>query len=385
MKIIYSWGHSDSTIKPFIEEEIKEWINAGYNISEVRDREELGVTAPWSPQELDRRYQSKDNKLLRLYDKVERMAENHDIFITNHGNVYHPEFVKSLKHMNIYTVICSGDDPEASNYCSKPYVHAFDHSFAWAVNFNSDTKMTDKFLQWGAKRADYWPYGVWTKAYDTSLTEQDILNKKRDIDLVYVGYPSTKLARLVKLKQAFPQMVLYGHGWNLKTCLGSPISYRMRYGSWNREAFLSSFKAVFLGLWRVKELPIADLVPLYQRCKIGINMHLSFGPSNLRTFQLPANGMLQICDCPEGLGQVYQIGKEITVYHSVGEAIELIRYYLEHDNERKEIAIAGFRRTVIDYKRLTTFAKAVEKIKRGMLQDGIMFFKDGSPIRCNES
>jgi hypothetical protein len=33
-----------------------------------------------------------------------------------------------------------------------------------------------------------------------------------------------------------------------------------------------------------------------------------------------------------------------------------------------------------DYKRITTFSKAIEKIKEGMLEGGITSFKDGIPI-----
>jgi len=156
------------------------------------------------------------------------------------------------------------------------------------------------------------------------------------------------------------------------------------YGSWEWRTFSGAIKALLLGLWRVKELPMDELVPLYRRCKIGINLHLSFGPINTRMYQLPANGVMQICDCPEGLGQVFKIGKEVIVYHSVKEAIELIRYYLEHDDERKRIAAAGFKRTMKDYKDLTIFNQVIENIKKGMLEEDIRFFKDGNPVKCSE-
>lgn len=378
MKIIYSWGHSDTKLKPFIDAKIKGWIDAGYGITSINDRDMLGIDRPWSPDELDRHYHSEDERLLKLYKKVNMLAETHDVFIVNHGNVYHPDYIKSLKDKGIYTVICSADDPESSDYCSKPYVHAFDHSFAWAVNFDKDTKMTEKFLHWGAKRADWWPYGVREDMYNPLLTEDDIYNKDRDIDLVYVGTPWLKLERLAILKKTFPQMKIYGRNY-WKSIGGNGIN-ALRRGSFPKE----EFKEILAGLWRVKELPMNELVPLYQRCKIGINIHLSFGPSNVRTYQLPATGVMQICDCPEGLGQVFEIGKEVVTYHSIEEAIELIKYYLEHEEERKEIAAAGFKRVMKDYKRITTFSKAIEKIKRGMLGEGITSFKDGTPIKLNE-
>ena len=375
MKIIYSWDHHKE-LRPFIEANIEKWRELGYGITSVTHRDELGIKNEWPPDELNELYHNNYKKLSDLYDKVRKLAETHDVFIVAGDPIYHPEFIRSFK--DIYTVIVSGDDPESSDRCSKPYVHAFDHSFAFGVNFDKDTKITDKFLEWGAKRADWWPYGVRVNMYDPALTEEDIYNGHRDRDLVYVGSSGVKLERLAKIKKAFPQMRIYGRSY-WKTIGGNGIN-ALRSGNFPKEAF----KATLAGLWRVKELPMDELVPLYQRCKIGINIHLSFGPSNMRTYQLPANGVMQICDCPEGLGEIFEIDKEVVVYHSIEEAVELIRYYLENDEERKKIAAAGFKRVIKDYKRITTFSKAMEKIKKGMLEDGIRHFKDGTPVYCNE-
>lgn len=371
MKILYSWGHKKE-IRPLIKAEIKQWIDAGYNITAINHREELGIEKAWPPDQLEALYQNKDKRLLSFYNKIIDLAETHDVLIVNYENVYHPEFFRSLK--DIYTVYVSGDDPESSDLCSKPHVYAYDHSFALGINFDKDTKITKRFLEWGAKRANWWPYGVREDMYDPSLTEEDIYNKDRDVDLVYVGSGGVKLERLAVLKRAFPQMEIYGRNY-WKTIGGSGIK-ALRRGKFPKEAF----KATFGGLWRIKELPMDELVSFYRRCKIGINIHLSFGPSNMRTYQLPANGVMQICDCPEGLGEIFEIGKEVVVYHSIEEAIELIKYYLKHDEERKEIAAAGFKRVMKDYKRITTFSKAIEKIKEGMLEGGITSFKDGIPI-----
>lgn len=292
----------------------------------------------------------------------------------NYGNVYHPEFIRSLKETGIYNAIYSGDDPESSDFCSKPYVSAFDHSFSFGINFDKDTKITEKFLKWGARRADWWPYGVRTDMYDPALTESDIYNKERDIDLVFVGTPWLKLERLAKLKKAFPQMKIYGQRY-LKTILGCGMN-AMKNGKFPKVALY----AAMAGLGGAKEIPAEELVPMYQRCRIGINIHLSFGPSNIRMYQLPANGVMQLCDCPEGIGEVFEVGKEVIMYHSIEEAIELIKYYLNDDEERKKIAEAGYKKVMKDYKGITTFSKALDIMKKGMLEDGIKYFKDGTPI-----
>jgi len=375
MKIIYSWGHRKG-FQPSIEAYIKDWVSAGYDITSINHREPLGIERAWSFQELNEFYTNKDETLCKFYAKIVDLAETHDVFMVESENIYHPEFIKTLKNKHIYTVIVSGDDPESSENCSKPYVHAFNHSFCNGVNFDKDTRLTDKFLEWGAKRADWWPYGLVHDMNTPSLTEEDIYNEERDVDLVYVSsYWHQRLERLTKIKKAFPQVNIYGRGWNFKRVLINALSISKQKRS------ISLLRDVLLhGMWQIKELPEDKLAQLYRRCKIGINMHLSFGPCNLRMYQLPANGVMQICDCPEGIGQVFEIGKEVVVYHSIEEAIELIKYYLEHDDERKKIAAAGFRRVMQDYRRLQTFSRAMAKVKEGMLEDGIRHFKDGTPI-----
>ncbi len=374
MKILYSWGHANKREKLLIEAEINNWIQAGYDITPVDYLEGIGIANLLSPDELDRLYRSRDRGLLTFYDRIRELARSHDIHIVNHGNVYHPEFIKSLKETGIYNVIYSGDDPESSDFCSKPYVSSFNHSFCFGVNFDNNTKIREKFLEWGAKRANWWPYGARTDMYDHTLTESDIYNKERDIDLVFVGTPWLKLERLAKLKRAFPEMKIYGQRYG-KTIAGCGIN-AIKKGKFPKVA-LDAYAA---GLGNVRELPPGELVPLYSRCKIGINIHLSFGPSNVRMYQLPANGVMQLCDCPEGLGEVFEVGKEVVMYHSTEEAIGLIKYYLDNDEERKKIAAAGYRRVMKDYKGITTFSKALDIMKKGMLEDGIKYFKDGSSV-----
>ena len=117
-----------------------------------------------------------------------------------------------------------------------------------------------------------------------------------------------------------------------------------------------------------------------ERTKIGLNMHISYGPINTRLYQLPANGVMQICDCKKGLGDVFEIDKEIIAYKSINEAIELIKYYLSDEKERENIALAGYRRVMTDYRRVSTFSHACHLIGHGLCRKGINTLKDGTPI-----
>jgi len=343
MKILYSWGHHPDWV-PSTEREVSDWRSAGHDVTSFNHRAFAGLPSFPKPVELDALYRQRHPGLMRLYRRVEHLTQEYDVLLVNYDTLYHPEFLATLRG-RIYTVLCSGDDPDASEFCSKPYVSSFDHCFAWGVRFDENTTVAQKFLEWGAKRADWWPYGVRPDVYDPKLTEDDIRQNHRPVDVVYIGSAWLKEDRLLALKKRFGRR------------------FRV-YGNWGR------FFPLRHRMW-VRPVRPSRLAEPYGRAKIGINVHLTFGPCNTRLYELPANGVMQICDCADGLGQVFRIGEEVVAYHTIEEAMDKIEYYCAHPDERVEIAVRGFRRVMKDYTRRHTFAKAVEQIRAGMRADGI--------------
>jgi len=330
----------------------------GYKFTIIDWPKELGIDYFSFPREVDvrRLYNAKNRKLVDLYSKIHNLSKTHDVLIVRQNHICLPEFIETLGN-SVYTVYFSGDDPDASEVCSKPYVKYYDHAFAANVSFDEKTKVTERFLEWGAKRADWWPFGFSGDVYDPNLTVEDIYQKKRDIDLVFAGTTWIKKRRdyLIKLKRAFPQMKIFDRIFR------SP-KYRIP---------INLYFTVKTKTWCWGEyLPHHQLASLYQRVKIGINIHLSYGPVSVRTYQLPANGVMQICDCPEGLNQVFKVGKEVVLYHSIDEAIDLIQYYLDNDKERKKIAAEGFKRAIKDYTTEITFLRALKDVEKGMSEEG---------------
>jgi spore maturation protein CgeB len=62
----------------------------------------------------------------------------------------------------------------------------------------------------------------------------------------------------------------------------------------------------------------------------------------------------------EGIEQVLLPGKEIVTFQSEQEMIDMIRYYLEHDEARKNIAEAGKARVLRDH----TYEVRIEQMFR---------------------
>jgi hypothetical protein len=62
---------------------------------------------------------------------------------------------------------------------------------------------------------------------------------------------------------------------------------------------------------------------------------------NARTFETLGACTFLLTNNTPGLDQLFDIGKHLVTYESLEDCVEKIRYYLEHDGERNEIAVAG--------------------------------------------
>lgn len=261
------------------------------------------------------------------------------------GYPWSEAFLNKIKEQS-YAACYFGDDPEGAEYTSKYYVRNFHYAFCGGVYFDATTRIKDKYAEWGARKSEFIPLGVNPNKYG-ELAEDG----QRKVDVVYVGGAYfKKILRIFKLKRYFgDRMKLYGRGWNGMSDNKLRITI-FRFIKWLYKIPL------------IEELPENKLVDLYGQSKIGFNMHMSYGPSNLRMYELPMNGVMQICDCEKGLSELYEVDKEVVTYKNINEAIKKIECYLAHDEERKKVALAGYERARNNYKLEITFGHLMDRI-----------------------
>lgn len=308
---------------------IQHWLarlrQAGFEIGDFYVGMHIrGMRLPF--RDLDHLWKVGDRTLLEMYERLARESESHDVLINFGGVNLHPEFLSMLSTVNILRF---ADDPESSEQVSRhiaPY-----HDICAIQNIAE----LDRYRGWGVKHVYWVPQAFWRDDFDPSQTEATILSGIRDVDVTLLceRVNSYRRACVDRYSLAFPQGVFRGPGW--------PDGF----------------------------LPEHERVPLLQRTKVGLNIHNSTGPINTRTYYLPANGVLQICDNKTYLGKVYELGKEVVGYDSIDEAIELTRYYLAHDDERRAIALAGYRRAVTDYNEVECFRRLMATVT-SFLQEG---------------
>jgi len=100
--------------------------------------------------------------------------------------------------------------------------------------------------------------------------------------------------------------------------------------------------------------------------KITLNHHGDIAPfaNNMRLYEATGVGALLITDWKANLHEMFEPGKEVVAYRSPEECVELIRYYLDHDNERGAIAQAGQRRTLGSHNYFQRMEELVDIIHR---------------------
>ena len=96
----------------------------------------------------------------------------------------------------------------------------------------------------------------------------------------------------------------------------------------------------------LEEMPI-----IFNQSKINLNFTSKAIP--LRVFDILGSGGFLISNYQTELLQVFENGKDLVVYEDLDHLVELCGYYLEHDEERIEIAKNGHE-TVKKYHNVTT-------------------------------
>lgn len=203
--------------------------------------------------------------------------------------------------------------------------------------------MVEKVKELGVK-SEYFPIG-----FESSILEKLIDNKSKEYNVTHIGgYGAIHNERNKTLEYAAKKVKIdfWGYGTNnLKKT--SPILRSYHGESWGLEMY-----------------------KILKQSKITLTGHITKVAgqyaNNMTLFEATGCGTLLITDYKKNLSDLFVIDKEIVTYNNPEELVEKIKYYNNHENERKKIALAGQKRTLKDH----TYAKRMEQLK-GMLLENI--------------
>jgi spore maturation protein CgeB len=95
-----------------------------------------------------------------------------------------------------------------------------------------------------------------------------------------------------------------------------------------------------------------DMYRLLAQSRIAVNRHGDFAggyAANMRMFEATGVGALLVTESAPNLPEFFEPGREVVAYDGVGDLVDKIRHFLEHEEERLRIAAAGQRRTLTEH------------------------------------
>ncbi|MCB1937593.1 MAG: glycosyltransferase [Rhodocyclaceae bacterium] len=114
-----------------------------------------------------------------------------------------------------------------------------------------------------------------------------------------------------------------------------------------------------------------DMYRALARSRVTLNRHINVAENfanNMRLYEATGVGALLITDRKDNLGDLFEVGREVVAYASAEEAAELIRHYIAHPDEARQIAAAGQARTLRDHtyrRRMEELAPVLERYLEG--------------------
>jgi spore maturation protein CgeB len=181
----------------------------------------------------------------------------------------------------------------------------------------------DKYNKLGAKKVFFL-----LKGYDPQIHRPVKLSVERDDrffgDIVFVGQYMSYRAKLIEnlVKKINCRIHLYGRGWTqgpTGSTLG-PLERGWVYGD--------------------------DYAKAISGAKIALCfLNREAGDEyTSRSFEIPACGTMMLAERTEAHLSLYEEDREAVYFETAEELLDKVRYYLAHDETRRRIAEAGYRR-----------------------------------------
>jgi len=168
------------------------------------------------------------------------------------------------------------------------------------------------------------------------------LGLQRDLDVSFVGQRYGEREKYINaLRKAGIEVQVFGWGW--------PNSYR-----------LNQF----------------EMVEVLNRSKIVLNFadasRSGIKQIKARPFEATACGACLLTEYSEGIEEFFQPGSEVVCFRTLEEMVDKAKYYLNQEEERREIARTGEARSVRDHDIKARLQKILDKaleLKEGSKPD----------------
>jgi spore maturation protein CgeB len=248
--------------------------------------------------------------LNRINDEIKKVAEafRPDLVLSIKGEAVKPETVEWIREkLEAKTALWYPDDPRFFKSLVKYTAPSYDHIFT------ASEKAISMYKEIGCEKVHFLPFAC-EPTIHKKLSSSDEKNTTNNPDVVFVGTYSQRRSRLIKvLEKAKINVEVYGPYWRL-----FKRSSNIHDGVYGPE-----------------------MVKVFNAAKMVLNIHIDSDipyKVNMRTFEATGCGSFLLTDYAYGMEKMFEVEKELAVYAGESNLIELIKYYLDAENERKIIA-----------------------------------------------
>ena len=258
------------------------------------------------------------------------------LIAANHGAPFNPKVLDSIKAVDFVITCTPGLKTSIEQMGIRSYLvyHGFETSQ----------------LEWIDKTADQFENGF---IFSGSLITGGDFHSRR-IQLIQrildEGIPIGLYVNLEKMYRIRAKQAIYHFNRAInRTGMGKYFANFsvLKYGkSWVENyssALMKSSKPPVFG---------PDMLNLFYHSKVVLNFHIGIAgdyAGNMRMFEVTGVGSCLITDNKKNMPDLFTDGKEVVTYDNDDDCIEKVRWLLDHETERRKIALAGQNRTLTQH------------------------------------
>lgn len=295
----------------------------------------------------------------RLNEKLAQAVQEKKpdlIFFCGIGPFEKQAIIEMGKKSGVVKVVWMTDDHWQFYKVSKHWARCFD----WVVTTDADSLPKYEKIGYNNVILSQWAFN--------NFSAPGQLNLPKIYEAIFVGGAHGNRKKIIEEAKKFGVNVMcWGTGWPAGRAKDEDL-LRIYYQSKINLNFTKS-SGVF---W--KELVLIFLSRNYDRSLrfnspgMWLDNARSLAPSiwsrqiKGRNFEIPGLGVFFLTEYVRHIEDYYEIGKEIDCFKNPKELADKIKYYLNHDGEREEIARAGRERTLKNHTYEKRFNEIFKKI-----------------------
>ena len=261
-----------------------------------------------------------DNINRRMMDSIRLF--NPDILFIIKGLSIYPWNLSKIrsKYPKIKIVSWSLDDMYGWHNRSFYYNYGLKY---YDIVFSTKSYNITELKLMGAKRVEFL-YQAYSKVFHNPCPLHNC--KKHHRDILFIGYAEKeRYSSIQYLARHGLEIDIYGSGWDDKRYLNSHPNIKI-----NRYDLLGDKYAEALSCYKIS---------LCFLRKINRDLHTS------RSVEIPACGGFMIAERTKEHKKLFEEDREAVYFDTNEELLEKTKYYLNNEQDRRKIALAGYNRT----------------------------------------